>query len=474
MEINKHLQPSGSRVIIYFIIPAINFALLFFSDRIPFFGDDFAWLVRAKEQASLCIAKYMMLPAPFDYFRPVPKLFFLVMSSLTGSHTSYRIVIIILNVLCSFVIYKLCVSLKFSDKVSSIAALIFAVLSCHAEVLFFINCINEIFSALFILTGLLLISKKQSVLTLISAMFCFCIALLSRESAIVFVPLIFLINHRTRHLNLKQLIVMIALPLLIYFSLRFYSENFLQSSNLVSVASRIELNPVRITYKFVQYFLSMIFPVKPFFDLIGFEKLSWLTAIIKDPGNNIIVFSIMLITGLTAFVVLVYHFIKYVRTDSIFCLLFILFALSIYLLSFDTAERFLYLPSVGMSILIAVFSSGVKSKKLPMLLLIVFLTAQFGGLIQRSVRYSEAAKLSEAAMNDLKVKTSEIPDGSSVLLGSIPPKKFGIFFLSIPNLNSNWKYNFPERKIKFVFPGEDTSGVASKLIFDESKWQFVK
>lgn len=460
------------------LLTIINSLLLLSSLSIPFFGDDFAWLLQSGSASSISFLEYISSPAPFDYFRPFPKLFFCFVSEiLNGSFFLFRIIIIILQIVCSFLVYKFTLSLKYSEKAALTAALIFSVLSCHSEALFYINCVNEIFSALFILTGLYLFSKNDSKTSVLPVVSAFILALFSRESAVCYIPLVFLVNIKTGKRNWKNVIIISVIPVSVYLVFRIFSETYFSGSNIGSMVDSLDLNLIKVAYKFLHYFVNMIFPVKLLFEFTGYDSLENLILIFRKPAENLLMFSLLFLTVFAVCASIISLLFKNLKKEIIFPVLFTVFALGIYVLSFNTAERFLYLPSVGICILFGKFYDNLKKTKTAVAALIIFLSVHSVALYMREIRYKEAAAYSSEVMEDLNSKTFSIENGSNVYFENLPPKKSGVFFISPYNFQSNWDYNFPERKLKFLFK-ETTSNDKADEVFkfndNTSEFELVK
>jgi len=394
------------------------------------------------------------------------------------SFIAFRIAVIILHIICSILVYKFSLSLNLNITSSFIAAITFSVLSCHSEALFFINCVNEIFSAVFILAGLYLFSKYNSAKYTFLIIISFLFALLSRESAICYIPLVFLIKIKTGKHNWKDTLIILLIPLLLYIAFRIYSEIYFGGTGGRLAIDSLDLNPVKVIYKMFHYFINMIFPIKFIFEFGGFSSLEVLVNAFRRPFENLPVF-----LGLSIFVslisgALILLFKKTLKKELNFPLLFIMFSLTIYLFSFNTAERFLYLPSAGLSILLGMFFSKLKHRKAAFTLVLLFVIIHSVSLVFRSYRHKQAATYSGEVMKNLFEKTAEVKSGSDILFENIPPKKFGIFFLSPYNFQSNWDYNFPDKKINFLFnetiKPEDKNNIDAIYKFNDDQSSFER
>jgi len=419
------------------------------------------------------------MPAPFDYFRPLPKIFFLIISNTFGvSFVAFRIALIILHIICSILVYKFSLSLNLNGMSSFIAAVIFSVLSCHSEVLFFINCVNEIFSALFILTGLYWFSKYDSSKYTFYIIITFLLALLSRESAICYIPLIFLVKIKLAKPSWRNTMIVILISIILYAAFRIFTEIYFGGTSERLAFDNLDLNPIKVIYKLFHYFINMIFPVKLLFEFAGFGSLEVLVNAFRRPSENLPIFlglsfCVMVICG-----ALILLFMKTLKKNLVFPLLFIIFSLAIYLFSFNTAERFLYLPSAGLSILLGMFFSKLKYRKAALTLLLLFVIIHSASLLLRSYRHKQAAIYSGEVMKNLFEKTQDIKSGSDILFENIPPKKFGIFFLSPYNFQSNWDYNYPNKKLKFLFnetiKPEDKNHIDATYKFNNDQSSFER
>jgi len=419
------------------------------------------------------------MSAPFNYFRPLPKIFFLLMSNaFNDSFVAFRIAVIILHIICSILVYKFSLSLNFSNTSSFIAAIIFSVLSCHSESLFFINCVNEIFSAVFILTGLYWYSKYDSVKYTFLIIISFLFALLSRESAICYIPLVFLVKFKTGNRSWKDTLIVLLIPILLYIAFRIFSEIHFGGTGERLVFDSLDLNPVKVIYKMFHYFINMIFPVKSLFEFVGFNSLEILVNAFKRPSENLPVFLGLSICVSVICGAMILLFMKTLKKEMIFPLLFIMFSLAIYLFSFNTAERFLYLPSTGLSILLGMFFSKLNPRKALFTFVILFLIIHSASLVFRSYRHKQAATYSGEAIKNLFGKTIDVKSGSDIFLENIPPKKFGIFFLSPYNFQSNWDYNYPDKKINFLFnetiKPDDKNNIDAVYRFNDDQSSFER
>lgn len=339
---------------------------------------------------------------------------------------------------------------------------------------------NEIFSAVFILTGLYLFSKSKGSGYLLFIIVSFLLALLSRESAICYIPLILIVRSKSDRQDWKETIMVILIPVIIFTSFRIFSEIYFGGTVERLDSDSLDLNPVKVIYKLFHYFINMLFPVKFLFEFIGFDSLEALVNAFRKPSDNLPVFLGLSISASLIFGAVIYFFFKILKRNLIFPLLFIVFALAIYLFSLNTAERFLYLPSAGLSILLGIFFPKLNNRKIAFTVLLLFVLIHAASLLSRSFRHKQAADYSGQVMLNLFEKTSDLQNGTGIMFENIPPKKFGIFFLSPYNFQANWDYNFPERKFRFLFnetlttENKNTVDAVYKFNDEESSFERVR
>lgn len=435
-------------------------------------------MLAVRENSGTLFPDYLLSPDPFGYFRPLPKLFYyIIWNSFHNEFYVYRIFVTVFHIINVILIYKLTVSLDYGRIAAFIAALLFSVLTCHTEALYFINCINELFSAFFILSGLYMYScrKYEGKIFPLAIIILFLSALLSKESAVCYIPLLLLIYFFKSRQSMTRVLFILITPLIIYASVRLFSEMYFSSSNLGTTIASMDLNPLKIFYKVVHYFIMMLFPVKVIFEFLGFENLEYLIKIYRQPGAHLPEFITFTFFILSVLVFILFFTIRKVKSEIFFPVLFTIISLSVYLFSFATAERYSYLASAGLCLLIGILYVKTGSSGFVKILFVVFISMHLFSLIQRSYRYRQAADFSRQSMINLNDVTMGLKDGSDVMIISLPPKQYGIYFLNVPNFHYNWRYNFPQRKINFEFEGTARKESHDAVYdFDIEKSAFVK
>lgn len=503
---NKETQFGNKNVIFYLIIIVLCTIVLLPSFKNGFFGDDYSWILQARESMNKNLGTIFFEPAPYEYFRPVPKIVFVFLWNLfplsplenERDIIYYRLLVLLIHILTSFVIYEL-IKYKFNSTIAFLTACFFSVIACHSETLYSINCLNELLASLFLLTGLLLFVKANYIFSLkvLLSIFFFLLAVLSRESAFCFIPLIFLfsynpirkeksINNEKCDFTILKKTIIITIIIIIYISLRYVSYRYYSELYNAGNFGVIDTNPLRYVYKIFHYLINIIFPVKSIFYIIGFENFENLRKAFLNPGENVKLFTILILSSIVILSITIYLIYQVLKSQKIrkndilnskfstlvFPLLFTIFALVVYLPLEGTAERFLYLPSVGICLLFAlIFTKTLyKYEKLNSRIFVVVIMILVIGIYtlsiyQRADIWGNASSRTKLLLSKVAEKIQKrniesdisLEDKNSrnkiqnVLMLEIPTIEKGTYFVNQYNFNHIWKFYYPDQKIKFWF-----------------------
>lgn len=484
----------------YTIIIVLCIIILIPSFKNGFFGDDYSWLLQARESSFKKVGITFFEPAPYEYFRPIPKVIFAFLWKIFPLSPIekecnifyYRLLVLLINTLTTIILYNLILQ-KFNKSVAFITACFFSVISCHSEALYSINCLNELLSALFILLGLLLFIKSKHFISakIFFSTICFLLAVLSRESAFCFIFLLFLLDYSPKYqgeknrIGFSQKIVIILVVSILYIILRLISYHYyfeLYSSGNYGI---IDTNIFRYFYKIFHYFINIILPVKTIFYIIGFENYERLRNAFLNPADNIKLFSFLIISAIIIMSIIIYLFKvlskhQKLQKDNllnsnyfsfVFPILFILFALIIYLPLNGTAERFLYLPSVGICLLFAIFVKraldgyeNAFSKFVVILVVFILIFIYSASMYQRAFIWRETSLKTKNLLTKLEEKINnfifesqnnnfEIDNNKTlnILLLDITTIEKGTYFVNQYNFNHIWKFYFPKQNVRFWF-----------------------
>ena len=154
-----------------------NLPLLFKSD---FFG-------KSPEEASFS-------KGGGGYYRPIVMVLYTLEYHLWGDHPfGYHLVSILLHLLNVFLVYRLLQRLFQNGKVSFLGALLFASHPLHTEAISYLPSRGDLLGAFFCLTSLLLYRSHKQILRG-SSLLLFAMALLSKESAVIFPALLLVMD----------------------------------------------------------------------------------------------------------------------------------------------------------------------------------------------------------------------------------------------------------------------------------------
>lgn len=161
----------------------------------PFIADDFVNLWKARQYAP--ISGWKALSAdPIHFFRPVLVFSAWAIDRLFGPWPpAFYGFSLLLHVLVTWLIFALGRWDALGWRISALAAAFFAVHEGHQEAVMWFSAVYEPFLALFLLLGLLawiewLRSPQPRPTLQTAALFCFLLALASKESAVMMIPLL--------------------------------------------------------------------------------------------------------------------------------------------------------------------------------------------------------------------------------------------------------------------------------------------
>jgi len=296
------------------------------------------------------------------YFRPAISTVYSIIYNLFGPRPFFfHFFQLIFHIATAVLIYYL-FRRFFKETISLILALIFLVHPANVEAVSFASAMQEVTFTLTGITGLYLFvsSENLSITKVFSATFLLLIALLMKETAIVFFLLVFcyliLFKRKQADILINYSIFAVIL-LMIYFLFRLSGGNlYVQGQGLfpimrVSLATRLINIPMIILYYLGKFF----FPLN-----LGIAQ-HW---VIKSP--SFINFFLPLILEILLFLVAFIFFLK--KKNKIFVLFLFWFLvgltphLQIIPLNMTVAERWLYFPMIGLLGMIGVVLSSPRRR----------------------------------------------------------------------------------------------------------------
>lgn len=274
---------------------------------------------------------------------------------------SHAMVAVVVFFLALTLLEKLLPSSKNRVKISAAAALIFAVHPSHCEAVNLVVGRADIWATLFILSGFLMYLKGRifpSVLLYIAALF-------SKEVSFIFIPLLLLYECAVRFQSFRpQRYIGFILVTLVYLPVRFFAIG----STIVPTAIYFpDLNIFQrffVMSKAVFIYLKVLF--YPATLSVFYDPLRYVTPI-EDYRASLIISSVFLII-LISFAI--WHFSRKSKVSVLLSFPVLFFFVGIIPTSnvFRSIgafmnERFLYFPSIGFSLLMAMVLVGFKKSK---------------------------------------------------------------------------------------------------------------
>lgn len=455
-------------------IACLAFGLLLPAFSIGFLSDDFSWLNLVANTRALAGKDFLLLPSPYGYFRPLPMILFRIVGlQFPGAVWPFRSIILFCHLIICLAVFILGRKSGFPSDVCLLAAVIFAVFPCHAESVFWIASLNELLASLFVLSALLCLLGKPSWPSAAAATLLFTLALFSRESALCYLPLVLLLSLLKPHLRPTRLIPILLLPGLLFLSARLWWLWHLPAAAPVSSPGHLDLSPLGLAYRLLHYLTATLLPVKPFFDLMGFEHYEALRLLVMSSARA----KYFLLSGMSllALVGLGLLFLR-LRIGPHFWLgpLFTLSTLAVYLPFSQTSEHFLYLPSIGMAYALACLLSAAAQRwrSAGLILILTILTIYLAGYGNRLYRWQQASRAVAGNLVHLESMLADVPPGGRVLVEGLNNRYFGIPFLGEHCLQDAWDLQFPQRRISFYF--EPAGYDPFQIVYSPSRYRFYR
>ncbi len=447
------------------LLAAFSFTLLLPSLNIGPISDDFAWLEKARLGQDMTWGQYLSQPAPFGYFRPLPLASFRLLWQAAGDHFAvYRLVLLAANSLLCLLIMLFLARAGFSRGGAFLGAAIFAALPGRAEALLWLCCLNELLSALLVAGGLYLFCFGRRNLQWL-AWALFWLALLSRESALCFIPLAAFLKLALKKISWPRTAAAMVVPLACYAATRWWWAA-VAGPQASAMVLNIDLNPLSMLVRGLGYLVKMLVPVKSLLELSGFDLYHQLREVLADPSGHPVAFLLSSLATALAGALLLWTLAKGGRA-VLGALLFAGLALSVYLPFSGTAERFLYLPSVGVAAALAAALDRLKASRRPLYLYLALglLSAYTVSLQNRIHRWEQVGQLTEMFYADLMSLVSESPTGR-VYIENMPSTLYGVPYLSFYTINHGWRFHNPDKSLEIYSDPAPRPGEALGLIYN--------
>jgi len=294
------------------------------------------------------------------YYKPIMSICFSILYSLFGPRPfffhSFQLIIHMINTILIFYVLK---KLFDNKPIAFLMSLIFLVHPINTESVVYISALQDVLFFFFGMLAFLIVIYKDRLRfpEFAFIFFCLLLSLLSKETGIIFLPIIFCYLFL---FNKKQLLLFVNIFIFLictYSILRFGLANVGLTKFGISPISRANLITRAITVpKIVFFYLkTFLFP----------KNLSilqhWLVKKISFQD-----FYLPFMFDLTIFLFALFFYIKSRSKTFLFFMLWLIFALSLHLhifpLDMTVAERWFYLPMVGMLGIIGIVIQELKIK----------------------------------------------------------------------------------------------------------------
>ena len=298
-------------------------------------------------------------------YRPLTKVMFAIEWQIAPNKPflGHLMNVIFYSLTCVFLFMVLLRFIKINVYILFFAALLFAVHPIHTEVVANIKSRDEIMSAFFLLISLLAIHKyimNRKILLLISSLISFFLALLSKESAIMYVAIVPLVIYYFTETSVKEnlkVTALTAVTAIAYLCLHLKVmgaigiPNIHPTDNSLLMATNFFQQKATAVYILGKYLLLLFFP-HPLSSDYSFSTIP----IVTSAGNAGFLLAFLIHISL-----LIYAIMKFKQKQFLsFCILFYLVSISIasnmfMIIGTNMAERLLFFPSIAFSLAIAYF-----------------------------------------------------------------------------------------------------------------------
>jgi len=308
------------------------------------------------------------------YYKPIMSICFSILYSLFGPRPfffhSFQLIIHIINTVLVFYILKKLINNK---PIAFFMSLLFLVHPINTESVVYISALQDVLFFFFGMLAFLIVVYKDKLRfpEFAFIFFCLFLSLLSKETGIIFLPIIFFYLFL---FNKKQLLLLLNIFIFLigtYFILRFGLANVGLTKFGISPISRANLATRLITIPKV-----ITFYLKTFFFPKNLSILQhWLVKQI-----NFLDFYIPFAFNIIFLILVLFFYIKNHSKTFLFFLLWLIFGLSLHLhifpLDMTVAERWFYLPMVGILGILGVVIQNLKFKifNLKLILILIIIT----------------------------------------------------------------------------------------------------
>ncbi len=393
-------------------------AIYFKGITLSFSSDDFVHLENNIHFENLTDASAVFIKPYGREYRPLVRLSLWLNHHMGDSALAYKISNLFIHLMCIALLYGLMLRLGVAKIAALIASSIFALHPIHTTSVFFILGRTDLVAAVFYLATLYCVAgwKKSPSLTQQAIAFTwFAAALLSKELSITLPAMMLaILLFRQQSISttnlVRSLIIMwpYTLTTLVYLAVRFYQWQ----SMAAAVAVYSDFSPLHIVTNYVEWAFALLYP----FDL--YVAREW---------QILYTHWFIALTLMTCFVlatVIVYIWRPTANSllrSSLLWLGFIWILVTLIPMSGGNSHRwYLYLPSAGLSLIVAAVwpVTYAHRRKLLNLLLALTLMLYTGETLRQALIWHKQSQINEHLLSE--AETQELRQHAAIAVANMP------------------------------------------------------
>jgi hypothetical protein len=426
-----------------------------------FNSDDFVWLRNSQRISFESISHFAVNYNPVLKFRPFTHLIFQVLYTIFRlDPVGYHLTTLFLHIINALIFYALLLKFTSESKISLFASLIFVSHFAQEETILWISALSSPLVTFFYLCSIWCLWKcleKQKLGFYLLSFILSTLALLSKEDGTTIFLVVFLLTALKSSGGLTSKIkrgILLSSP---FFGLTaLYSIIRYLTVPEAIMSKFLTLNPVVVIKNLCYFGISFLFPVRLFFDLVGFKVHSYLNNIIQFRLNNSWIILIVSVISLV-FLSLIIHFLRKRIPGFKLGLVMLLIGILPYLLVNGNGQRFLYFSCLGFSLALAslLIFFLERVNKLRFLNLLITGILIFNGLVlyERAVWWRKAGKVCQEVIHQTGKIIILSPRDSEIYFANLPQRINGAYTFHI-GFEEAISIFYPESRVKVYDLGQ--------------------
>lgn len=421
---------------LHYLLIGIAGILVFLPGIFSFFNsDDFVWLRNSQKISLESVSNFAVNYNPVLKFRPFTHLLFQFLYAIFQLNPlGYHIASLFLHILNALIFYTLLLKFTSESKLSLFASLIFVSHFAQEEAVLWISALSSPLVTFFYLCSIWCLWKyleKQKLGFYLLSFILSVLALLSKEDGTTIFLVVFILTVLKSSGAIESKIKSGVLHSSPFFGLTVVYSIIRYFTVPEAIISKfLTLNPVVIIKNLCYFGISFLFPVRLFFDLVGFRVHSYLNNIVQFRLNNVWAILVVLVISLTFFLLII-HFLRKKIPGFKLGLVLILIGILPYLLVNGNGQRFLYFSSLGFSISIAsllIYFLKRMSKLRILSLLMVFILIFNGAILyERAAWWRKAGEVCQEVIHQAGKIISLSPQDSEIYFANLPQRINGAY-----------------------------------------------